>query len=70
MCVCICACMRAYPHKCHGTCMEVRGQLVGSWFSLPTMWVLGDQTQIVMLGSKHLYLMSHLASSNVLIFNR
>lgn len=39
MCVCICACMRAYPHKCHGTCMEVRGQLVGSWFSLPTMWV-------------------------------
>ena len=41
--------------------VEVRGQLEGVSSPSP-VWVLGHQTQVVRLCSKHSYLLSHLAS--------
>lgn len=48
--------------------VEVRGQLNESWFSLSSMWIPGDQTQVVELGRKRRYLQSHFAGSLAVSF--
>lgn len=51
-----------YVCACHGTCMEVRGQLVRV-ISLPTLWIPG--IEFVLLNSQHLYWLSHLAGQGI-----
>lgn len=41
------------------TNVEVRGQFARSQLSLSTMWVPGNWTQVVGLGGRHLYPLSH-----------
>ena len=51
-------CVWSVPHH---TCGDPK-TACGNSLSLPTMWVLGIQTQVIRLDSKYLYLLSHLAS--------
>lgn len=48
---------------------ENRGQKTTSKseFSPSTMWVLGDQTEVVELGGKHIYQLSHLAGPKLFL---
>lgn len=77
MCTCIvhaCACM----FVCGGggdvlvydTCVEGREQLAGVWKSVFFLHYIGSEalTQVVRLGSKHLYPLSHLTGPNFLSF--
>ena len=57
MCVCVCVCTRT--HMCHGTLVDVGGQLLGVT-SLPLL-VPGDQSQVVRPGGECLYLLCCLA---------
>lgn len=45
-------------HVCTVNTWENQRTGFGSWFSLPTVWS-GDWTQVVQLGDKHLYPLSH-----------
>jgi hypothetical protein len=64
MCVCLCVCMCVFMCVCGGvwvcvmTLWKSEGGLHFCQFSPSTMWIL-SQTQVVWLGSKHLYLLSH-----------
>jgi hypothetical protein len=64
LCVCVCVCVYVCMcvYTCHGACEEVRGQPAAVISS--TILVL-DRTQVLRLGSKYLYLLSHLAISKV-----
>jgi hypothetical protein len=50
--------------------VKVREQLAGSQFFLSTVWVLGLKLdcQMVRLGSKRLFLLSHLAGPFLFLF--
>lgn len=61
---CVHARMYAYAHRCHGVCMEVRGVrgLLGMGVFYSFHYVdPRNPTQVIKLGDKHLYLLSHLA---------
>jgi hypothetical protein len=59
MYVCVCT--------CHGSHVEVRGQLAGVR-SLLLLCVSKNQTQVLRVCSNHPYLLSHFASSVTAIF--
>lgn len=52
------------------TCIEIRGQFVGVSFLLSQNVGHRDQTQVIRLGSKCLYLLSHLSPFTKLILSQ